>query len=324
MTKSKRWTAMPVVVVAVGLVLASCALAGDYHYGTSLNCNNCHVMHGSYNGTLYNGGNGSPNLLKGTVNQTCLSCHDGSSRDIVANTGTAAAPNDAIAVAHPSVYKNSSGFFQGDWASVASPVGHDLGPTDVTAIQGTWASTSDGMKCTDCHEAHGSPNWRNIKLRPGTAGANVVVEEGTQIHVKAGVSGWAQTMDTDSIAFNDPNRIVSWCIGCHTDITDGDKHPQNSSLGGGDVDGAHWVGGTGTGFGTGVGDGVAGIPRVRFAQAGADYVASSTPATTNRVFCLSCHKAHGSKYDSALVWPHYTTGDADQTSACGQCHNAGG
>jgi hypothetical protein len=322
---SRRAATLVGAVVVVALVAASGAFAGEYHYGTTLNCANCHVMHGSYNGTLYNGGAGFAMLLKGTVNQTCLSCHDTTSRDVVA-TGTAAAPNDTISVAHPSKYKNSSGFFQSDWATALSPVGHDLGPSQVTAIQGSWISEAGGMKCTDCHDAHGTPNWRNLLPRPGTAGADVEIIEGTDVHIKPGVTTWADKMDTDSVAFNDgaPNKIVSWCLGCHTNITAGDKHPQDKSLAGSKADGAHWVSGTGTGFGTDVGDGTAGIPRVRFAQTGTDYTSSMTVADTNRVFCLSCHKAHGSKYDSTLVWPHYTDGAADQTSACGQCHNAGG
>jgi formate-dependent nitrite reductase cytochrome c552 subunit len=84
------------------------------------------------------------------------------------------------------------------------------------------------------------------------------------------------------------------------------------------------VTGAGTGFGVDVGDALAGIPRVRFSQVGTTYATSGTVGTANKVFCLSCHKAHGSKYDSTVVWPHYTSGAADQTSACGQCHNSGG
>jgi hypothetical protein len=326
---SRRAATLVSVIVAVGLVAASAAFAGGYHYGTSLRCNACHIMHASKDGVIYGGGSltnpvGAPNLLKGTVNQTCLTCHDGSTKDVVAS-GTAGAPTNVTGDTYTSKYLSSAGFFQTDWSSTASPVAHDLGPSAVTATQGTWVSEAGGMQCTDCHDAHGTPNWRNLLLQPGTAGSDVNIVEGTDVHIKPGASGWGK-MDTDAVAFNDgvPNKIVSWCLGCHTNITAGEKHPQDKSLAGSKADGVHWAAGTGVGFGTGVGDGTAGIPRVRFAQNGADYAASMIVGDSNRVFCLSCHKAHGSKFDSTLVWPHYTDGAADQTSACGQCHNAGG
>jgi hypothetical protein len=52
----------------------------------------------------------------------------------------------------------------------------------------------------------------------------------------------------------------------------------------------------------------------------------------NQVMCLTCHKAHGSKYDNMLVWPYarYSgTGvptsyrPIDSNTACQQCHNRG-
>jgi predicted CXXCH cytochrome family protein len=271
---------------------------------------------------VYNGGAGFADLLKGTVNQTCLVCHDGSTKDVVAS-GTAGAPTNATGDVYTSKYLSSAGFFQTDWATVASPIAHDLGPSQVTAVQGLWHSDAGGMKCTDCHDAHGTPNYRNLVLRPGTAGSDVNIVEGTDVFTDSSKTQWARR-DTDAVAFNDgvPNKITTWCLGCHTNITAGDKHPQDKAISG--ADGTHWAGGAGVGFGTGLEDGVAGIPRVRFAQTGISYTDCIKPLASNRVFCLSCHKGHGSKYDSALVWPYYTMGDADQTSACGQCHNAGG
>jgi hypothetical protein len=338
MIKLIRPTAMALAMVALlALALASGALAGDYHIGAGLHCSDCHIMHASKDGTLYNGGAGFAGLLKGgTVNQLCMACHDGTdpvAPDVVA-TGTAAAPNDTLGIAYASKYKNCGGFFQSDYSTLASNFGHNLGGGAVTAVQGTWASSATGMKCTDCHGPHGTANYRNLVLKPGTAVADVTVRggvSGTQevylkenIVVPATTPDTATHYDTDAVSFNDPNNLVSWCLGCHTNITTGEKHPQDAAIGAGDSDGAHWLSGTGAGFGTDIGDAGRGIPRVRFAQTGTSYDTARVPsASTNKVFCLSCHKGHGSKYDSTIVWPHFTRDAADRPAACNQCHNKG-
>jgi hypothetical protein len=85
----------------------------------------------------------------------------------------------------------------------------------------------------------------------------------------------------------------------------------------------HWISGQGIGFGSLISENRPGIPRVRFAQPGASYAACSTVAASNQVFCLSCHKAHGSKYKFGLLWPYYTHAALDESSGCAQCHNHG-
>ena len=333
MTKSSLRAARLIVLVAVvTLGMTGWAVAGNYHYLTKLNCSSCHVMHGSDDTVLYPTGDGSgmPSLLRGTINQTCLNCHM-TTCGIVA-TGTAASPNDTVASAYTSKYKSGGGYFQSDCATVPNPAAHDLGGGHVTAVQGTWSTAlipghNAGMDCTDCHDPHGNPNYRNLLLRPGNSTTgDVHIEQDAQVYIKTGVSG-TLGRDTGNIAFNTPNNVATWCLGCHTNIMGDTKHPQNEPISGlGATAVTHWTNGTtGTiGFGDDIGDATAGIPRVRFAQSGASYTECSTPGGSNEVFCLSCHKAHGSKYDSTLLWPHYTAGAADQTSGCGQCHNSGG
>ena len=41
------------------------------------------------------------------------------------------------------------------------------------------------------------------------------------------------------------------------------------------------------------------------------------PSRDDRVFCLSCHKAHGSPHESALIYAD----SPDMLATCQQCHN---
>src|SRR5512140_3186155 len=71
---------------AITALVAGSAFAGDYHTGSTLYCNECHVMHGqqplhAYDSTTSTPGTviGAPHeyLLRQEVNDLCLSCHDG-------------------------------------------------------------------------------------------------------------------------------------------------------------------------------------------------------------------------------------------------------
>lgn len=348
------------------VALAPAAFAGDYHTGAGLRCSDCHAMHASINGTTYGtGGAGITNLLKVTTaagvttttdsNVLCLSCHDGTDTTApdVVSTGvaTTAGTKDDVANAYTSVFKNSGGYFQSDCKSATTAMGHNLAGGNVTAVQGTWATTNGkGMECIDCHSPHGNANYRNLATNPGGVVTPVEVRggvSGTQevylreaITVPADATATATHYDTDAVRFNDPNNIVAWCTGCHTNLTSSSttKHPQNVSITGTHVESANWdsgIAGTDPGFGNTI-DFTStatdrGIPRVRFGQAGASYADCSTVASaTNKVFCLSCHKAHGSRVDSSLLWPHFrgnygagTVNPADISAACNQCHAKG-
>jgi len=66
------------------------------------------------------------------------------------------------------------------------------------------------------------------------------------------------------------------------------------------------------------------VPRVRFLGNPAwDFSQASVVSGQNNVFCLSCHRAHGSEYAFGLAWPPntpYGTGP----NGCDQCHNKSG
>ena len=131
---------------------------------------------------------------------------------------------------------------------------------------------------------------------------------------------------------SDWREVTSICFGCHhrfsgdgyTRNTSGSyiRHPSTDSERGlwdsinkggtpqSDVE--HWKNGTGKGFA---------MDRVPFIVSGAanystaKMIASQSSSITNQVFCLSCHKAHGSNHNNALHWP------SDSRLGCQQSHN---
>ena len=93
--------------------------------------------------------------------------------------------------------------------------------------------------------------------------------------------------------------------------------------GGGSTDAQHWTAGLGCGFD------VSGQPvrRVPFAVSTAStYEAHPTVSADNEVFCLSCHKAHGSVHAFGMQWPY--GGERQRafwgSSGCNQCHKSAG
>ncbi|HPC11639.1 MAG TPA: cytochrome c3 family protein, partial [candidate division Zixibacteria bacterium] len=69
---------MRVTVCAIAVLLPLAAAAGQWHTGESLMCQDCHLQHSSEQGEPVAGGPYSVLLLKSSINELCLSCHDGS------------------------------------------------------------------------------------------------------------------------------------------------------------------------------------------------------------------------------------------------------
>ncbi|MCL5102895.1 MAG: hypothetical protein M1133_02105 [Armatimonadetes bacterium] len=304
-----------------------------YHNGATLICSDCHVMHASAQhdyagaGAAYVG-DPNPRLLKaGDSVDLCLACHD----------GRQGIP-DVLGPDTNGLTERSAGFFE----AVDAPnfKGHNLGKglsgssglCERCHFGGEFATAK--VTCVDCHNPHGNGNARNLQWASWPGG-----EPPFGLIVNPSATGMAKyeranvaygTMNSDTL-----REVSNMCLDCHHVFSggsyidpDGDgihsRHPTYDSErtspnnilqggAGGTTSPDHWLGGAGSGFED--------AARVPFVVSGAANFTSATVvnSTSNGVFCLSCHKAHGNSHAFSLTWS-----PGGNARGCDQCHNIAG
>lgn len=313
------------LLISVFLFIAGdSAYAGNWHIGATSHCNDCHLQHSTEEGEELPGGPYSYLLVKSSVNELCLSCHDGSDPT---------APD----VSHPvEMYsgtlsgESAAGFFRD--GGLYDSHNHTLGITMLTPLQS--AAKSNSLTCASCHAVHGNSNYRNLLHDPGGVGDSLIIEEGKEVltgrlpDIPPTVAGSIAAYERGNIGYR--SGISEWCVGCHDILRMNESsappahfngHPDrvalNQFVGDQHADPQHWITGTGDGFDLTAG----GIRRVPFeSPLATGFAASLLPSSGDRVFCGSCHKAHGGNYASSFLWP-FKEGGASFNSGCQQCHN---
>ena len=325
-------------IYSIVLLVAFFAEAATAFHGKDLVCEKCHVMHYSEDGApTQPGGEPSEHLLiKEHSTELCLTCHDGKAGvpDVIGE--------DDI----NGLTERAAGFFIS--VDVENAYGHNLhageiGTSDLCSTCHSGGSFSMAkIGCIDCHDPHGrnvndslNYSYRNLQWASSPADGPVF-----KAFVKPNTTG-LEVYEQENIGYPAPGtRISNWrevtgiCLDCHHVFkNDGYtrnskgicvRHPSTDSERGvweainkhgpPQVDLEHWRNGTGTGFT---------MARVPFIVQGATYyaeattIATQTGKITNEVFCLTCHKAHGSAYKSSLRWSQ------DSSLGCQQCHNKG-
>jgi predicted CXXCH cytochrome family protein len=292
--------------LAIALLLAAesrGAAVDNYHAGESLVCSDCHSMHFSldhgYEGGAVGtqpatGGDwlppGGPNgqLLKLPRDQLCIACHDG---------GGVAAP----AVIAPVTGDPAGGAFARTQSPGAPATGHVLGtplPSGPTRELG----------CATCHASHGSGSFRNLRADPAGLGqqhtvvARPVLPEGAESLSDAARLEAAYA--SRNIVYD--SGMSDWCRSCHATVHGHSgtpstlDHPDGVALGDSPlVNIDSWLGTVES--------------RVRTERVGGD----GRPSRADKIFCLTCHRGHGSGQRASLIFSDGET----LTSSCQQCHD---
>ncbi|PWB75568.1 hypothetical protein C3F09_02045 [candidate division GN15 bacterium] len=317
---------------------ASAFDVATYHRGANLFCSQCHTMHASetHAGLASEPGayprtyTPQPKLLKAADPVTlCLTCHD----------NQAGIP-DVVGADVNGLNERAAGLF--GMADMPNDNGHKIATgidpnvlcerchADPNNVRDASGFVTASVSCIDCHNPHGNGRARNLQWASWPGG-----EYPFGYYVRPGSTGLSR-YESSNIGYPAPNgtnfavegvEVTNMCIDCHhaifnnTDIdTTHVKHPvynsewaERNTISQGDAGGStvssHWISGSGAGF--------LQTPRVHYVVRGAtDFATSTTVAATNGVFCLSCHKAHGSNEPFGLVF-HWTPGG----EGCDQCHN---
>ncbi len=322
----RRWIIIFTIAEVVVLIWVVTLPGGEWHTGSDLVCSECHVIHYSGQGGVEAGGPFAYLLSHSSINGLCLSCHDGSD-PTAPDVFAAVTMYDASGDEH-----SAAGYFAA--VDVGSDSAHNLAVTDLVPLR--TPSANMALSCASCHDVHGNGNYRNLVSDPDSSGSGTNLVLGTDIFegvapaVPPTPEGSAAAYKSSNIGYR--SNLSSWCAECHNLLATNEngvapahfkRHPSEVGLdlAGGHTDPSNWAAGDSLGFGAATGDGTEGVPRVRFQEATAtDYSSAKTVASTNQVFCTSCHLAHGGRYFSCAVWP-YKVLDADMYSPCQQCHN---
>jgi len=317
-------------VFAVLFSLFCSEIVSAFHGENALICAKCHTAHYAEDGSTPPGGDeGGPFehlSVKESSSTLCLTCHDGKM-----GAPDVSGMNDAN-----ELDERAAGFFAP--LDVDNPNGHNL------SSERTGGNPSlSKVGCIDCHDPHGrdtnDPDYRYRNLQwASSPGSEPIIKafvnpdaSGLEIYEQNNI-GYAAPVSQTS----DWREVTNICFDCHRNFTGYSyikkppnengayiRHPSMDSErdiwspikhGPPQTDPVHWRNGTGIGFAIGR------LPVVvsgakDFATATA--IATQTSKTTNEVFCLSCHKAHGSEYKDSLRW------SANSNLGCQQCHNKG-
>lgn len=327
---------MAVIAISLGLIglVAIGVEAGDWH-NAPLICSDCHVMHASLNagGTTYNAGAGYANLLKSNnTNTLCLACHsqvgpNAITRPLVADYTGADTNCGGLfnfgRMAGATVYAQVSG--GGDFIDSRS---HNLyssavaQPQEPGSAAGAYDDGVNFMTCASCHEPHGNANYRNLVGDPNPNNAGITSCTITATYY---ANNWHDTSVWQDSGIMTVTDMSLFCQDCHQKfgpsavsalgmITAGNAYDAQ-----GLVDNApganthHPVDQMMTVATLANYNAVAGT-------AGDTYPLLNSSGARDAVGCVTCHRAHGSKFNDSLRFSSDSAALSGGPEGCQACH----
>ncbi len=319
-----RWSWGIVVAGIAALGLAAVSGAGEYHWGDTLKCAECHLMSAEdqrLRAALPSASSSTPVSSKSLPlhkegDALCLDCHNGrtDAPDVLGeNTGTHVRQAGALPTGVPP-YKRTGG--------------HDLG---VSAVPpgGTVTVT---LHCTSCHNPHGTAYYRNLPQVTYAKGRNDLTKD---LFLRSWVEGQiAVNYSADNVDLNEPNAhdsaMAEFCQGCHCDFH------TTMAIGGAWL--RHPTAAANLSPFPGGHSSLAAFRsrpyRVKVMSATGDWgprggVWAGAPATLTPT-CVTCHRTHGNRNPFALIVPSGVqpiTEEGDgkvPQDLCLQCHSHDG
>ncbi len=310
-------------------------------------CNMCHTMHNSVDGTLVDpdSPNGNEFLLNDDApSDVCLRCHTG----FVSMTFAEDPSNPPREIgAGNFTFLLEDNINDGPGGGMAPLPGYVAGhsilaPSRGLVPDGSLATSPGGtfpasqLGCTSCHDPHGNGHFRILN-------GSGQVQNGlfTFVNDAPAAEGLSIYHGSERVgrhtAYN--SGVSAWCGNCHGDIHEtGGKfiHPTNVALGPEIAQNYNLY--NGALDPTGGTSSTAYLAAVPFEDPAVLYTGTEGPTGTSRVMCLSCHRAHASSAPDSGRWDFNVTflsddgvesgsyplpnpyGTTAQRSLCNKCH----
>ena len=305
-----------------------------FHTAENLICAKCHTMHYSEDGTIPAdaeiGGPFKSLLLKASSTDVCLLCHQGPLNDsgapiVLTLDGTMGGAN------YPRLPGGDFYYSQTDQRNGHNPGGSViLSDTILTQSPGGTFAPADET-CTSCHDPHGgSPanDYRLLKKIPaGWTGGELIVT-GLEAHPgsdEGGEGGTAPGQHTISnIIPGYYSGFSAWCGSCHSNPDGAGSGFHGSTKSDADVsgDGVNWFRHpTDLELGDEIAGNYSSTNDYDWEHPIEDVDASETVDSTDEVFCLSCHRVHGTPYFNSTRWDGSEPAGAGVS--CNKCHAKG-
>lgn len=319
-------------VVGFSLVPPVSARTGQlsYHTAATLVCSQCHTMHYSEGGQPPGGADtGGPFpklLLKKNVTDLCLTCHGAGGSGPNVMSGSWPAGSFSNSATYPGTGHNPTG--TSDNQSTQIPIDSTLGLTPPGSTGGALTE----FTCATCHDRHGDDafTYRLLRKHIKGPGGSVVDVSNTIVSTFADEQSAETESETNHNVYRSPAVIKetsqgfsAWCASCHGSFhktaASNLRHPTAKQLGG--LYQNYTAQNTSDGYAGGTYHYKYPVETNQGQIATTDSQWSITSGDTERVFCLTCHRAHASPYANAGRWDFAQP--SGPGTGCNKCHARG-